>query len=192
MNWTIFYLTFAIAFLASSPAFAALNALGVRLGQVPAPGTNVWHGRPFVHWREETTLFVADPFFLSLLDALVVNAALQTEWTIVNIIWAAAVLPLPVMSTIWWLRSVPKANRAGTMKTWGWHWTGPDARTTIAGYWHAIYFLLQSMIGILALGFFLGQEDVSIHLKAGMFFCACGYFASFFHHTNMEKTRGHV
>ncbi len=192
MNWNVFYTTFVIAFLLSSPAFAALNALGVRLGQVPAAGVKIWHGRPFVHWREETTLFVADPFFISLIDALAVSAALQTDWTTVNIIWALAIIPVPVAGTIWWLRSVPAANKAGTMKTWGWHWSGPDCRTTIAGRWHAVYFLIQAIVGMLALGFFLGQDGVSIHLKAGILFSIGGYFTSFLHHVNLEKTRGHM
>lgn len=191
MNWTIFYTVFVIAFLSSSPAFAALNAVGVKLGQVPSPGVKTWHGRPFVHWREETTLFVADPFFLSLLDALFITALLQIEWTTTRIVWATLPTSIGVYLTVRWLLSVPKAEREGKLRTWGWHWSGPGARTTVAGYWHATYYLLQSMVVASSLAFLAFQDEISIHHKMGMIFAGAGYFMSLFHHLHLEKVRGH-
>jgi hypothetical protein len=191
VNWTVFYIVFCVAFLASSPAFAALNALGVRLRQVPPSGAKTWYGRPFVHWREETTLFVADPFFLSLLMALYATACLQLDWTPMRIVWASAPAILSVIGTTQWLRSVPKAEREGKLRTWGWHWSGPGARTTIAGYWHAVYYLVQATVAVSALCFLTFQPEISIHHKMGMVFAGAGYVMSLFHHQHLEKVRGH-
>jgi len=191
VNWTIFYATFVIAFLMSSPAFALLNALGVKLGQVPAPGAKTWHGRLFVHWREETTAFVADPFFLSLNAALVASTMSQMEWTTIRIVWVLTLSTISIIGTGLWLKSIPAAEKAGKLRTWGWHWCGPNARTSIGGYWHAIYFMVQATAGTIALGFLFWQGEVSIHCKMGMLFASAGYLTSLVHHNHVEKARGH-
>ena len=191
MNWTLFYTTFAICFLLSSPAFAALNALGVKTGHVPAASAKLWNGRMFCHWKEETTLFIGDAFFLTLLDAGAAVACSQVTWTPVRIGWALAALPLGIAGTVFWIRDATAKYNSGEIKTWGWHFCGAN-RFSPAGWYHTVYFGAQIVTAIFA-GIFLSlQGEVNIHLKAAMVFAGAGYIATFLHHVNMEKVRGNI
>jgi hypothetical protein len=191
VNWTLFYVTFVVCFLLSSPTFALLNAYGVKTGAVPGKDRREWNGRPFVHWKEETTLFIGDTFFLTLLDAGALVACSQVSWSPMRIAWALLAVPLGAVGTNLWLKDAVAKYNAGTIKTWGWHFCGRN-RFSPAGWYHTLYFGAQAMVMTLSVIFIAPQGEVNLHLKAAMVFAGLGYGATFLHHINMEKVRGNI
>lgn len=191
MNWTFFYVTFAIAFLLSGPTFAVLNHISMKAGQVPTAGVRDWHGRTFVQWKEETNVFIGDMFFYSLLDAVVACGILQVHWTTGAVRWAAGTLCVfPLLATAGWIIDATKRYSNRSIPTWGWHWTGPDARWTGSAYYHAVYFFIQACATTIALAFLVWRPEVSVHLKAGMMFSLVGYVMCFVHFMTVQKARG--
>lgn len=176
MNWNLFYSVFAIMFLLSAPMFKILNDLSVRLGQVPAGG-NHWYNRRFAYWKDETTLYVGNPFFFSLMDALIAVSINEIEWTYASIAWIICSLPIGALSTYLWFKSATARYKSGEIKSFGWQWCKPKT-ISIAGWYHTVYFFIHAIAIASVAIFFLSQLNVSIHLKAGMLFSIAGYIAT--------------
>lgn len=186
MNWNLFYITFGIAFFLSAPMFRVLNDLGMERGQVPTAKHVHWKGRRFSNWKEETTLYVGNPFFFSLMDALIVSSFVRIEWTVARIIWASFSILAGLGITISWFVNATRAYNNGNIPSWGWQWCGPK-KISIVGYYHTVYFLIQSIAMASVVIFFAWQDSISIHIKIGMLFSMTGYASTFFHFTHMQE-----
>lgn len=175
MNWNLFYTTFVVAFLLSAPMFKILNKLSIHLEQVPTDG-NHWYGRRFAYWKDETTLYVGNPFFFSPLDAFIAVAINMIEWTSTNIFWVACAIPIGALTTILWFRSATIRYESGEIKSFGWQWCKPKT-ISVAGWYHTVYFFVHA-VAIASVAIFFLFQPISIHIKVGMLFSIAGYIAT--------------
>lgn len=166
-------------FLLSAPMFKLLNDVGIRKDQVPAGG-NHWCGRRFAYWKEETTLYIGNPFFFSLMDALIAISISETEWTSARIAWIAPTLPIGALITRFWFKVATNKHASGEIKSFGWQWCKPKT-ISVAGWYHTVYFFIQSVAIASIVIFFLPQPAISVHIKIGMLFAIAGYIATVRH-----------
>lgn len=184
MNWYLFNSVLAVAFLLSAPMFKLLNDLSIHLGQVPANG-NHWYGRRMAYWKDETTLYVGNPFFFSPMDAFIALAIDEIKWTPANITWVVCAIPIGALATFLWFRSATIRYESGEIKSFGWQWCKPKT-ISVAGWYHTAYFFVHAVAITSVVTFFLLQP-INTHLKAGMLYCIAGYIATARHFIHVGK-----
>lgn len=188
MNWTLFYGVFSTAFILSAPMFWILNKKGIRTGRIPVDNNTPFdphYGRRFAHWKEETTLYVGNPFFFSLMFALVATSFEHVNWDVTHIVWASNSILGLVVTYLWFARAT-RNYATGEFKSWGWQWCGPN-QISIAGWYHTIYFAICAVTVTNVLTFLLWQPNVIIHNKMGMIFALAGYVATARHFVYIQK-----
>lgn len=184
MNWNLFYITFAVAFLLSAPMFKLLNGISILQGYVPESG-NQWHGRRFAYWKEETTLYIGNPFFFSLMDALIAASIPSIQPNIGICVWTFNSFILGALATYFWFRNATQLYKTGQINSFGWQWCSPNQIST-AGWYHTAYFFIHAIAISSVLTIFLFQP-ISSHIKAGMIFAIIGYFATFRHFVFVQQ-----
>lgn len=171
--------------------FSLLNWEGCGRGQVPNPGYHTWHGRRFSHWKEETTLFVGNPLFFSVMDALIAASFSQLTWNDAHIIRALLAVLIGSVVTFFWFRNATRDYESGKITSWGWQWC--KSRTiSIAGKYHTVYFWLHACIITYSLTSFVWQSQIIIHIRMGVIYAIVGYAVTFLHFLYMQRSMDEV
>ena len=174
MDWSIFFVSVVTSALVVYPGFEFFQNLSIRAGQIPPRGVQTWYGREFLHWDRFATLLYGDLIFLSLINGFAISA-LSGMSPDIRIICASIACAV-VITLIWWI-IVREAFINRAIDRWDMGFTAPDAKLTIFGLFHLVYFSFEIAL-ILVAAFYLLQPSVAFVVRAGLILSMLGYIVT--------------